>query len=53
MAAVLIPFFAITWAIAETAGWAWAWIASVLLAIIAEAPFTALASRLWGAELTV
>lgn len=46
MLAVLAPCFFGTWAIAATLGWAWAWPAAAFLAVLAEAPFGALASRL-------
>ena len=45
-AAVLIPAFLASWAIAARFGWWWGWIGAVLLGLIASTPFTALASRL-------
>jgi hypothetical protein len=42
---VLLPGYALTLAFAEVAGWAWGWVAAVALGSLAQAPFTALASR--------
>jgi hypothetical protein len=50
MLAVLVPSFAASWAIAHYGGWAWGWFAAVMFSIAAEAPFTALASRLVFAD---
>jgi hypothetical protein len=44
--AVLLPAFLLTWAIGETFAWGWSWLTALGVAILAEAPFTALASRL-------
>ncbi len=50
MLAVLVPCFAATWAMALWAGWGWGWATAIVLAIGAQAPFTALASRLVFAD---
>jgi hypothetical protein len=44
--AVLLPAFLLTWAIGETFAWGWSWLCALAIAMLAEAPFTALASRL-------
>jgi hypothetical protein len=48
--AVLLPSFGFTLAIGEWTGWPWAWTFAVLMGFFAQAPFTALASRLVFAE---
>ena len=45
-ACVLVPAFAASWGFAYVAGWAWGWLGAALLMLGAQAPFTALASRL-------
>ena len=45
-AAVTLPAFAVSWAFAREAGWAWGWAGAVLLSLPSQAPFTSLASRL-------
>jgi hypothetical protein len=47
---VLVPAFAASWAFASMAGWAWGWIGALAVAMVAEVPFTVLASRLVFAE---
>ena len=44
--AVLAPAFFATWLLGRSAGWLFGWGASLALALLAEAPFTVLASRL-------
>lgn len=45
-AASLTPAFLLTWAFAYVAGWGWGWVGAVVVGAFAQAPFTALASRL-------
>ena len=44
--AVLVPAWALSWAIAQAGGWWLGWVSAVVLAAFADAPFVALASRL-------
>jgi hypothetical protein len=48
--AVLVPSYALTFLVAEWAGWAWAWIFAVFFASWAQTPFVSLASRLVFAD---
>ena len=43
---VLLPSFGVSWAIGSTFGWWWGWAATFGLSLFAQAPFTALASKL-------
>jgi hypothetical protein len=45
-AAAILPAALVSWAVAWKAGWVWGWIATVSLALLVQAPFTVLASRL-------
>jgi hypothetical protein len=45
-AIAIVPAGLISWWLAATWGWAWGWTNTVLLALLMEAPFTVLASRL-------
>lgn len=45
-AVVLLPAFAATWAVGARWGWGWGWMLAFVLAVMAETPFTVLASRL-------
>ncbi len=45
-AAALLPAVVVSWAVARSAGWAWGWTSALALSVLAEAPFTVLASRL-------
>ena len=43
---VLVPGIAVTWGVAATFGWGLAWLVAIVLGLVAQAPFTELASRL-------
>jgi hypothetical protein len=43
---VVVPAFLVSWAFAYVAGWAWGWAGALVMFSFAQAPFTALASRL-------
>jgi hypothetical protein len=43
---VLLPAFGLSWAIGSMFGWWWGWTATLTLSLFAQAPFTALASKL-------
>lgn len=43
---VLLPSFGVSWAIGSTFGWWWGWASALGLSLFAQAPFTALASKL-------
>lgn len=45
-AMVLVPAFGLSWAVGSTFGWWWGWTATITLSLFAQAPFTALASKL-------
>jgi hypothetical protein len=42
----VVPAALVSWAVARTADWFWGWVATILLALVVQAPFTVLASRL-------
>lgn len=42
----VVPALLVSWGLASRAGWAWGWIAAIPLALLAQTPFTVLASRL-------
>ena len=52
-AAVLVPLAALSLAVGWVFGWAWSWLVAIPLALVAEVPFTLLASRLVFAALRI
>lgn len=45
-AVVAAPAALASWGLARTLGWAWGWMAAIFMALLVQAPFTLLASRL-------
>jgi hypothetical protein len=45
-AVAVVPAALISWGFAESLGWAWGWVVTISLALLVQAPFTVLASRL-------
>jgi hypothetical protein len=46
----VVPAFALSWAVADSAGWLFGWPVAVALSALVDAPFVALASRLVFAD---
>jgi hypothetical protein len=42
----VLPAALVSWGVARAVGWAWGWLATILLALLVQTPFTCLAARL-------